>query len=233
MVVGGTDAGEKILFYYAIAEDHYPILADSASIATDTPAGSFGLAWCYGLNSLGEPVFAVRDDIDVDVVLYVGFHESGHAFQSTCAKFMAIKEGITFQQALDRIRQRYWTWRGFPGTWWDGQLKAINGGGWPYYPDESFADAFAHAMFWAHPFPGYVTGEWTDNYGVTPEIWRRGAEAYQFFTELMQEAAPVAYVTQEELAAYQADVRNTLEAMKAELAKQAHHKHDTSEPKAA
>jgi len=171
MAVGGTDAGEKIVPYYKIVESFYPFLADDPILYPDTPAGTFGLAWCYGINQVtGQPYFAVRDDIDVDLYPYIGFHESGHSFQNTIAWLKSKKNGTEWIDEFDIIRERYWAFRGFPGTWWDGQLKAIGGAGWGYYPDESFADAFAHVILMLHPYPWYVTGEWTINYGMYLDI---------------------------------------------------------------
>lgn len=156
--------------------------------------GTFGLAWFRGLDTKDttdphddEPRFQVRDDIDVDAIPYVGFHESGHAFQETVARFIAQKRGVYWLDVFDEIRERYWTMRGFPGTWMDGQLKATGGGGWIYYPDESFADCFAWAMLTLHPIPGYVTGEWTWNYDGIP-IWQTPDKAVNFMRELANEA---------------------------------------------
>lgn len=190
MIPGGTDAGQKILPYYAIAREYFPILPEHAEVMPDTATGTFGLAWCYGLDDDGEPMFAVRDDIDVDVYKYVGYHESGHALMSVLARAFAKKNGITFQQAVDILRARYWAMRGFPGSWQDAQAVAEGGGGWFYYPDESWADAFGHALFSLHPFPDYVTGEWTNNFGQQP-IWTHAHDAVQFFQRLMQEVGIV------------------------------------------
>ncbi|HEV8574037.1 MAG TPA: hypothetical protein VGR43_04945, partial [Dehalococcoidia bacterium] len=63
----------------------------------------------------------------------------------------------------------------------------VNGGGWSYYPDESFADCFAWAMLTLHPIPGYVTGEWTWNYNTIP-IWQTPDKAVNFMNELAAEA---------------------------------------------
>ena len=183
MIPGGDDAGQKILPYYAIARQYFPVLPENAEVRPDTAAGTWGLAWCFGLDPAnGQPVFAVRDDIDVDVIKYVGYHESGHAFMYVIARAM----GGDFDAAVNVLRGRYWAMRGFPGTWEDAQAKAEGGGGWFYYPDESWADAFAHALFSLHPFDGYVTGEWTNNFGQRP-IWTHPEDAVRFFQRLQQE----------------------------------------------
>ncbi len=195
MTVGGTDAGEKMRPWYAIAEREFPILADSIEILEDTPAGTFGLAWFRGDDTKGtttplddEPRFAVRDDIDVDAFPYIPFHEAGHAFAEIVARTLAIQRGLgdNWPPVYDEIRTRYWTMRGFPGTWQDAQAVAIQKG-WFYYPDESFADCFAHAMLFLHPIPGYVTGEWTNNFNGTP-VWQTPDKAVNFMRELMNEA---------------------------------------------
>jgi hypothetical protein len=187
LTTGGSDSGEKLRAWYDIAESQFPILADEVIILPDTKIGTFGLAWCYGLDpETGWPMFAVRDDIDVDLTPYIPFHEAGHAFQQTVAMAIAEQRGVHWTVVFDEIRDRYWKFRGFPGTWWDGQLKAINGGGWSYYPDESFADAFAHVMLYLHPIPWYVTGEWTWNYNTQP-IWQRAEEAVAFMRQLAEE----------------------------------------------
>lgn len=226
MPIGGTDAGAKILSWYEIVENHFPILADEPIIWPDTAAGTFGLAWCYGVDPITwQPIFAVRDDINVDTIPYVGFHESGHAFQNTIARAIAKKNGGDWLPEFDRIRERYWAFRGFPGTWWDGQLKANGGGGWAYYVDESFADAFAHMMLWLFPVPGYVTGEWTWNYGMTPS-WQIQAQTYEFMRGLANEAG--GDMTQDEVIALieaKYGLTNTIQAIKDAIGAQAHHKH--------
>jgi hypothetical protein len=191
---GGSDSGATLLPYYAIAERAFPVLADTAVVLPDTAVGTFGLAWYRGLDTKGttdphddEPRFQVRDDIDVDAIPYVGFHESGHAFQETVARYIAQRRGVYWLDVFDEIRTRYWAMRGFPGTWMDAQIKASNGAGWNYYPDESFADCFAWAMLTLHPIPGYVTGEWTWNYNMTP-IWQTPDKAVNFMNELAAEA---------------------------------------------
>jgi hypothetical protein len=240
-MIGGTDAGEKLRRWYDIADKHFPILSDSIQILGDTPVNSWGLAWYRGLDTKGtttplddEPRFQVRDDIDVDSFPYVPFHEAGHAFQEIVARGIAQQRGVDWMVVFDEIRARYWTFRGFPGVWMDGQLKANSGGGWGYYPDESFADAFAHGMLLLNPIPGYVTGEWTINYETTPS-WKIQAEIVNFMRQLQTEAGGTEVTDSEFLEKYnrlvKPDADGTVNAIKDRLAIDAHHKHDTSEPK--
>jgi hypothetical protein len=240
-MIGGADAGAKLVRWYDIANQHFPILRDSVQILGDTPVNSFGLAWYRGLDRKGtpgieddEPRFQVRDDIDVDTMPYVGFHEAGHAFQEIVARAIALKTGSTFEFVFDEIRRRYWEFRGFPGVWMDGQLKAINGGGWPYFPDESFADAFAQGMLLLYPVPGYVTGEWTHNYGVNYS-WQMRPQILDFMRQLQTEAGGSEVTDEEFIEKYnrliKPGVDNTVIAIKDRLSVDAHHTHDTSEPK--
>lgn len=178
-IVGGTDAGAGLTPYYRMAEQMYPILPDEVIIRADTLVGTFGLAWYYGIDpDTGFPMFAVRDDIVVSQTPYIGLHEAGHAFQTMVARGIAQRRGISVQEAIDEGRVGYWQMMGYPGTWWDAHLHAINGAGWSYYPDESFADSFAHTVF------GYFSGQWTQNYGVPFDV----ARATAFFKALEFEA---------------------------------------------
>jgi hypothetical protein len=176
---GGTDAGRRLIPYYQVAERAFPILPDDVEIHDDTPAGSFGLAWYNGLSPVtGKPMFRVRDDVNVVQVPYVGFHEAGHAFQTVVARAVARITGVAASDVVNAHRNRYWVLRGFPGSWWDAQQHAISAGGWSFFPDESFADAFAHAVF------GYSAGEWTWNYGRPIDV----ALTRAFLKQLEREA---------------------------------------------
>lgn len=184
VVVGGTDAGSSLIPYYRVAERAFPILPDDALIDADTREGTFGIAWYRGIDfTTGFPIFAARDDLVASPLLektpYVGFHESGHAFQTIVARELARIRGVSFQEAIDDGRARYWALRGFSGTWWDAHTFALTpAGGWKYYPDESFADAFAQVIF------GYLAGEWTENYGRPLDV----TAARAFFKDLEREA---------------------------------------------
>lgn len=179
-ITGGSDAGDGLVPFYRVAERMYPILPDDVMIRDDTSAGTFGLAWYYGIDrETGLPMFAVRDDIVISKTPYVGYHEAGHAFQTMVARGIAQVRGLALDVAYNEIRASYWAMMGYPGTWWDAQLYAVNGGGgWSYYPDESFADSFAHTVF------GYFSGSWTQNYGIAYNVTRATA----FFKELEFEA---------------------------------------------
>ena len=50
----------------------------------------------------------------------------------------------------DGLYEEFWVPRGFPGTPWDAQQHALSfagNGGYRYWPEENFADAFG-AGFW-------------------------------------------------------------------------------------
>ena len=247
LTTGGSDAGALLVPYYQVAERLFPILADQVQILPDTQVGTFGLAWYRGLDtkqttdpSDDEPRFAVRDDIDINTAPYIGFHEAGHAFQETIARFIAIRRGISWLEAFDEIRERYWSFRGFPGTWFEAQLEAIRLNEWGRFPDESFADCFAHVILFLNPIPGYVTGEWTLNYGTQP-IWQKQAQALAFMDELANEAQGEDMTPEQVIALIEEKwgLTNTISAVKEALSKGAHHTHDavvtavttTSEPK--
>ncbi len=182
IVVGGTDAGSSLVPYYRVAERAFPILPDDVIIDEDTRDYTFGIAWYRGIDPVtGFPIFAGRDDLvatyNVEKTPYVGFHEAGHAFMTICARAIARARGTV--DGHNEIRERYWALRGFPGTWRDAHLVATSPtGGWKYYPDESFADAFAQVIF------GYVAGEWTETYGLPIDI----PAARAFFKQLEREA---------------------------------------------
>lgn len=184
VITGGTDAGSSLIPYYRIAERAFPLLPDDVIIHPDTEPHTFGIAWYRGIDPVtGFPIFAGRDDLVasplVEKTPYVGFHEAGHAFQTVVARSLAERQGVSFHEAINAGRASYWAMRGFPGTWWDANTRADSpAGGWRYYPDESFADAFAQVVF------GYSVGEWTENYGLPIDV----ATARAFFKQLESEA---------------------------------------------
>lgn len=211
-IVGGTDAGKQLVPYYMVAEGRYPILPDDVIIDGDTAAGTFGLAWYRGLDfETGFPIYAVRDDIVIAQTPYIGFHEAGHAFQTIIARHFAELYQLTFMEAFNFVRERYWSMRRFPGTWYDAQLGAINGGGWMYYPDESFADAFAHVILRSAVPVHEWTWNWNGQYALRP------ADAEAFFDDLQSEAfgglnmdeARVRAIIDERLATFAAIQRET------------------------
>lgn len=186
---GGHDAGRPMYLFYQDANVVFPLLTDSIDVWEDTPATSWGLAWFYGLDNEDRPRFAVRDDIALNPK--IAYHEAGHAFDAIVTKRLTAQG-----KPWDYVWQRYWQFRGFPGTWQDAQAIAISGSGgasWAYYPAESLAEAFSAAV------SGRVESEWTIPYGkdlalVNPgtpqQIYdpTRGAmRARGFFLELMEE----------------------------------------------
>src|ERR1043165_1699383 len=77
--VGGFDAGASMYSFYPTAAQIFPVLPHEIEIEPDTPVNSWGIAWFLGLNQLGQPKFAVRDDNVLSSK--VAWHESGHALE--------------------------------------------------------------------------------------------------------------------------------------------------------
>lgn len=191
---GGTDAGDPIRAFYADADRLFPILPDQILVEPDTPASSWGLAWYHGLTPDGRPRFAVRDDVIINSK--IGYHESGHAFEDVLTRLLAVNLGVSAEEMLDRFRTRYWTWRGFPGTWQDAVVAAnvafqTDGAtaGWALLPGESIAEGFSAGV------SGIVQSEWTKTYGLDLALApgniyapiRGGLAARAFFKSFMEE----------------------------------------------
>lgn len=247
-IVGGYDAGAQMMTFYPNADRIFPILPNGPEILPDTPAESWGLAWFYGLNSQGRPRFAVRDDITL--TSKIAWHESGHALEAILILKTAQQKGMDTRAAEDDIRSRYWHWRGFDfhGTWWDSYQYAASLGasaGWAYLPGESIAESISAAV------GGYVESEWTMNWGMglannngVYDPSGGGMRSRVFWLELMNEVEvdeqQIRQIAQdaasEAVARYKVLDDMTVEAVKARLAIDAHHRHDiggvlkTSEP---
>lgn len=152
--VGGYDAGAQMYAFYPTSVRVFPKLNPQIEILPDTQAGTFGLAWYLGRNPLGQPKFAVRDDLVLNSK--IAWHEGGHALEEEL-----IARGLT----EDYIRTKYWKWRGFDvqGTWQEWYAYAVSksaSGGWAYLPGESIAESLSAAT------GGYVESEWTANFGL-------------------------------------------------------------------
>lgn len=197
---GGTDAGAPMVGFYRDATVLFVILPKKDPIiAEDRAAGSWGLAWFFGLSN-GLPIFSVRDDVVLNAK--IGYHEAGHAFEALFADLLARQLFITFDAAVDVLRTAYWQWRGFPGTWQEALDYSYSLGspsaGWAFLPGESLAEAFSAAV------SGIVLSEWTASYGkdlalsfdnvYTPIAGALRARA--FFLSIMKE---VAMLTDEEI----------------------------------
>jgi hypothetical protein len=122
------------------------------------------------VNASGQPIFSVREDYVMTPS--TAFHEIGHAYQDLMQRRLA----------GTNVMAKYWTYRGFPGTW-QGALSDANSltgmAQWIHLPGESWAEAFSIAM---------VGGgrEKTLDYGrtINPTATR------EFFVALMSTTAP-------------------------------------------
>ena len=98
-------AGQQLITYYFQIRAAFPIFPPTPQIDLDEPAGSDGDAWYRGVNPSGQPIFAVREDIVMTPS--TAFHELGHAYQDLVQR----------RTAGTDVLAKYWTYRGFPGTW--------------------------------------------------------------------------------------------------------------------
>jgi hypothetical protein len=164
-------AGQQMLPYYAEVRQLFPILPVTVEIMFDEPAGTDANAVFHGLNVLGQPRFAVREDFVLD--RGTAAHEIGHAYQKILERSRPVH--------ID-VLAPYWAFRGFPGTWQE-QLRESEAQGaasakWIWSPIESWAEAFRAAVTLERK-------ERTLDYGKTIDP----AAARVFFQSLMPAAA--------------------------------------------
>lgn len=128
-----------MLLFYPEVRALFPLLPPTIQIDLDEPAGTEGNAWFRGLNVLGQPVFAVREDFVLDKG--TAAHEIGHAYQTVLERSRPVH--------ID-VLTPYWTFRGFPGTWRDAFAQSAAEPGfqakWIWSPIESWAEAFRAAV---------------------------------------------------------------------------------------
>jgi hypothetical protein len=160
--VGGYDAGQAMYAFYPTAESIFPVLPREIEILPDTMPGTFGIAWFMGLNAVGQPRFAVRDDFAL--TSKVAWHEDGHALEEVIVNRRVAQFGGDYVAQEDYVRGAYWLWRQFPGTWreaydYAATIGVATAGGWAYLPGESVAESLSAAV------GGYVQSEWTATYG--------------------------------------------------------------------
>jgi hypothetical protein len=125
------------MIYYFQTRAQFPIFPPTPQIDLDEPATENGDAWYRGLNTSGQPIFSVREDYVMTPS--TAFHEIGHAYQDLVARRVADTD----------VMAKYWTYRGFPGTWQDSLEEANAKTGmaqWIHLPGESWAEAFSIAM---------------------------------------------------------------------------------------
>ena len=130
-------AGLKMYLFYPQVRALFPLLPQGIQVDLDEPAGSEANAYFRGLNARGEPIFAVREDFDLD--LGTAAHEIGHAYQKVLERSRNID-----------VMAQYWSFRGFPGTWQQQQLAADSAPSytarWITSPIESWGEAFRAAV---------------------------------------------------------------------------------------
>jgi len=111
----------------------------------DEPAGDFGIAHFYGLDISTALDSDFRETFDAGRIpqRYVIIHELGHALSANVSLYRG-GDGFT-----NGLYNEFWRVRGFPGTPWEAQLKAIeltntqgDAAGYKWWPEENFADAF-------------------------------------------------------------------------------------------
>lgn len=147
-----THAGAQLLPYYFQVRQLFPVLPPVPQIDYDDPdPADGGDAWYRGLNVAGQPIFAVRSDYVMTP--NTAFHEVGHAYQDVLEHKLSPLE----------VRTKYWSFRGFPGTWDTAVQYSYQQTGmtqWLYSPQESWAEAFKVGMLGGG-------GEKTWDYGRT------------------------------------------------------------------
>ena len=130
-------AGMQLMTYYLMTRAQFSIFPPTPQIDFDEPADENGDAWYRGLNAAGQPIFTVREDYVMTPS--TAFHEMGHAYQDLAQRKAASADVMT----------KFWTYRGFPGTWQDAYKEASAKTGmaqWITLPGESWAESFSVAM---------------------------------------------------------------------------------------
>lgn len=130
-------AGQQLMTYYFQTRAQFEVFPPTPQIDLDEPAGADGDAWYRGLNVMGQPIFSVREDYVMTPS--TAFHEIGHAYEDLVQR----------RAAGTDVTAKYWTYRGFPGTWQDALKEANAKTGmaqWILLPGESWAEAFSIAM---------------------------------------------------------------------------------------
>ena len=127
--------------YYFQIRAAFPIFPPTPQLDFDEPAGENGDAWYRGVNAAGQPIFAVREDYVMTPS--TAFHELGHAYQDLVQR----------KTAGTDVMAKYWTYRGFPGTWQTALTEAnaqpVGMAQWIHLPGESWAESFSVAMIGA------------------------------------------------------------------------------------
>jgi len=126
------------MIYYFQTRALFSIYPPTPQIDFDEPSDADGDAWYRGLNTAGQPIFTVREDYVMTPS--TAFHEIGHAYQDLIQRKLGGTDVMT----------KFWTYRGFPGTWQDALREAyaqpVGMAQWIHLPGESWAESFSVAM---------------------------------------------------------------------------------------
>jgi len=131
-------AGEQMYQYYFEARRLFPIFPPTPQIDFDEPAGSNGNSWFRGLNSSGQPIFAVREDFVMTP--QAAYHEIGHAYEALLLR----------KDPNHDVMAQYWKFRALPGTW-QGAMEYSAAqtsfmAQWVSNPHEMWAESFSGGM---------------------------------------------------------------------------------------
>lgn len=131
-------AGQRLLPFYFQIRPAFALLPPAPVILPDDDSSADENAAFKGLNTQGEPQFAVRHDFLMDMGTTA--HEMGHAYEAVLERKDPARDWLAM----------YWTFRGFPGTWQQAQAQSdaqtSNMGRWIMSPRESWAEAFRAAV---------------------------------------------------------------------------------------
>jgi hypothetical protein len=136
-------AGEQMYAYYFEARRQFPIFPPTPQIDFDEPADANGNSWFHGLNPSGQPIFTVREDYVMTP--RTAYHEIGHAYEALLLR----------KDPSNDILGKYWTFRGFAGTWQDAMRSSAAQTSfmaqWATNPHEMWAESFSFGMVGASP----------------------------------------------------------------------------------
>jgi len=131
-------AGEQMYPYYFEARRQFPIFPPTPQIDFDEPAGSNGNSWFRGLNSSGQPIFAVREDFVMTP--QTAYHEIGHAYEALLLR----------KDPNNDVMAQYWKFRALAGTWQDAMAYSAAQTSfmaqWVSNPHEMWAESFSGGM---------------------------------------------------------------------------------------
>jgi hypothetical protein len=149
-------AAEELTRWRGKVTAYFPYLPDAIITLPDAPPGSNFNVRFVDLDQNGIPRFERRSDFSIDEL--TAYHEMGHENEA-----QLIRAGMT----KDDLRNQWWSFRQFPGTWQQQQADVDSGfygppgslGYWDNSPVEMVAEALKCAVY------GYAATERTQNFG--------------------------------------------------------------------